>query len=465
MTAVLRFVDSIQASPTVRLDLNSSTAWKAQFEGTRFGVPPMKRSVTSSLLRDGEWVGASTYGNRELELVLELRSATDDAASTQLQLLQRELDRPTNLLQYTPDGVTNTVFFRTFRTSPESVRFDWTRKQATVIILAEPFALGLREDLSPITVNNNPAAGSNGLFADLTGIKGDFATPLFIEYADGGGGLTRSGFAVGVRTGASPYPNRFYQAESMNQHTDTTTGADAAMSGGSRSRCTFATQTALTHRLSGGVPSLTVPAGAENWGVYRVFARVAQTVAGDVINMAVKIDGGDYNKPIQIKSQTQAQLVDLGVVDATAGLTTTGGFAVAEYRIEAQNALMIAAQRVSGSGSLDIDYLVFVPADECFGAWTAFGDAALAGYLAVIDGPNDAAYIATTLSGGAPGRVRGAGVAITGRLPVVRPGDNRLVIVESTKGGTAPTTNSLTTSISMTIRYWPRYLLVRPVGT
>ena len=465
MTAVLRFVDSIQASPTVRLDLNLATAWKAQFEGTRFGVPPMRRSVTSSLLRDGDYVGESAYGNRELELVLELRSTTDDAASTQLQLLQRELDRPTNLLQYTPDGVTNTVFFQTFRTSPESVRFDLTRKQATVIILAKPFAVGLREDLSPITINNNPAAGSNGLFCDLTGIKGDVGTPLFIEYADGGGGLTRSGFAVGVRTGASPYPNLFYQAEVMNQSTDTTSGADAAMSGGSRSRCTFATNTTLTGRLSAGVPSLTVPAGAENWGVYRVFARVAQTVAGDVINMAVKVGNGAYNKAVTIKSQTQAQLVDLGVVDATAGLTTTGGFAAAEYRIEAQDALVVGAQRVSGSGSLDIDYLVFVPADECFGAWTAFANVASATHLAVIDGPNEAAYIATALSGGTPGRIRGAGVAITGRLPLVRPGDNRLVIVEASKGGTAPTTNSLTTSISMTIRYWPRYLLVRPVST
>jgi len=461
--AVLRFVDSIQASPTVRLNLNDLAIWGMGAE-TNFGIPEMKRSVASSMMRDGDYVGASAYGNREINLVLELGS-TGDAAATQLQALQRELDRPTNLLQYTPGGVTNPVFFRTFRTSPDSVRWDITRKQVRVTQLAEPFALGIREDIGAVTVNNDPAAGSNGLFADLTGIKGDMETPLFIEYSDGGGGLTRSGFAVGVRTGASPYPNRFYQAESMNQSTDTTSGADAAMSGGNRSRCTFATNAALTGRLSAGVPSLTVPAGAENWGVYRVFARVAQTVAGDVINMAVKVGNGAYNKAVQIKSQTQAQMVDLGVVDATAGLTTTGGFAVAEYRIEAQDALVVGAQRVSGSGSLDIDYLVFVPADECFGAWTAFANVASATHLAVIDGQNDAAYIATALSGGTPGRVRGAGVAITGRLPVVRPGDNRLVIVESTKGGTAPTTNSLTTSISMTIRYWPRYLLVRPVST
>ena len=465
MAAVLRFVDSIQASPTVRLDLNLATAWKAQFEGTSFGMPPMKRSVTSSMLRDGDPPGETAYGNRELVLVLELRSTTDDAASTQLQLLHRELDRPTNLLQYTPDGVTNTVFFQTFRTSPDNIRFDVTRKQAQVTILAKPFALGIREDLGARTIENDPAAGSNGLFTDLTGIKGDVETPLFIEYADGGGGLTRSGFGVGVRSGPSPYPNRFYQAESMNQQTDTTAGADVTMSGGNRSRCTFTTTATFTGRLSAGVPSLTVPAGAENWGVYRVFARVAQTVAGDVITMAVKVGSGSYNKAVQLKQQTQAQLVDLGVVDATAGLTTTGGFAAAEYRIESQDAMVVGAQRVSGSGSLDIDYLVFVPADECFGSWSAFANVASTSHLAVIDGPNDAVYIATALNGATPGRIRGPAVACTGRKPVVRPGDNRLVIVETNKGGSAPTTNSLTTSISMTIRYWPRYLLVRPVGT
>ena len=463
--AVLRFVDSIQASPTVRLNLNDLSVWGMSNE-TSFGTPEMKRSVTSSMMRDGDYVGASAYGNRVLNLVLHLFHAGDNAA-TQLQLLQRELDRPTNLLQYTPGGTTNTVFFRTFRTPPESVRWDIGLKQVRVQVLAEPFALGLREDIGPITVNNNPAAGSNGLFADLTGIKGDVETPLMIEYADGGGGLARNGFSIGVRSGPSPYPNRFLQAESMNQNTDTSAVADAAFSGGNKSRCTFTTQQVLTTRISGKFPSATVPSGAENWGVYRVFARVAQTVAGDVMQMDLFI-GNASTSVVTIKSQTAAQLVDLGTVDSTFGTPTAGGYAASEYRIEDQPSitgpLLVRAGRVSGSGSLDIDYVVFVPADECFGTWTYSSNVTSATHLSVVDAVSDSFYTATALSGATPGRLsHGFPVAITGRLPRVMPGNNRLVIVESSEFPGAA--NAITTSITATIRYWPRYLLTRPLTT
>lgn len=462
--AVLRFVDSIQASPTVRLNLNDITTWAMGAE-TTFGIPPIRRTVSSSMLRDGDHVAASSYGNRELNLTLELGSGVADTAATQLQLLQRELDRERNILQYTAGGLSNTVFFRTFRTSPDNVRWDITRKQVKVTILAEPFALGLREDIAAITVRNDPTL-TNGLFADLTGVKGDVETPLFIEYADGAAGLQRSGFAVGVRWGSSPYPNRFHQAESMGLAVpDTTVVADAAMSGGSKTRTTFTSSATHTPRLASNFPALTDPAGAENWGVYRVFARVAQTVATDVITMSVRSVGID-NRSVILQSQTQPQLVDLGTLDSTCGLSTVGGYAAAEYRIEDQAGLFLSAGRTSGTGSLDIDYLAFVPADECFGSWAAFTDVNATTDLGVIDGPNSSTYVATVITGATPGRSATRTSAITGRLPRVVPGNNRLVMVETTKGQAAPTSNLLTTSISMTCRYWPRYVSVaRPATT
>jgi hypothetical protein len=246
---------------------------------------------------------------------------------------------------------------------------------------------------------------------------------------------------------------------------DTSAAGDATFSGGNKARCTFATLPAHNSRLASNFPSPTIPAGAENWGVYRVFARVAQTVATDVITMAISAGGGTDNPSVTIKSQTQPQLVDLGTVDATKGLATTGGYAATEYRIEDQAGLNVRAGRASGTGALDIDYLAFVPADECLGSWVAFQDVVATTDLGVIDGPNDSVYVATALSGATPGRSGTRTTAITGgRLPRVMPGNNRLVIVESSKDA-PPTTNLLTSSINMTIRYWPRYLLVRPVGT
>jgi hypothetical protein len=158
--------------------------------------------------------------------------------------------------------------------------------------------------------------------------------------------------------------------------------------------------------------------------------------------------------------------VDLGTLDSTLGVSTVGGYAAAEYRIEDQATIVLAAGRTSGSGSLDIDYIAFVPADECFGSWEAFTDVSATTNLGVVDGPNSAAYIATALTGATPGRGAVNSSAITGRLPRVVPGNNRLVIVETTKGQTPPTSNLLTTTISMTCRYWPRYVSVaRPATT
>jgi hypothetical protein len=459
---ILRFVDSIQATPGIRLDLNDGQTWVASDE-TIFGPPAMKRSVTSTMLRDGEYVGATAYGNRELELVFKL-FATGNSAATQLQALQRELDRPMNLLQFTVGEVTNTVFFRTFRSSPNSVRFDPLLKEVRVTVLAEPFAIGLREDIAAVTIRNDPTL-TNGLFADLTGIKGDVETPLFIEYADGAAGLRRAGFAIGVRSGASPYPNLFQQAEVFTVAADTTVVADAAMSGGSKTRTTFAGFATNTVRLSSNFPKATDPAGAENWGVFRVFARVAMTVATDTITMAVRGGAGDQNRSVTLAQKTQPQLVDLGTIDSTSGLPTFGGYG-AEYRIADQMGIFVYAARTAGTGNLDIDYLVFVPADECFGAWKAFDDVLNTTDLGVIDGVNDAVYVAEVITGATPGRHGLRTTSVSGRLPRVMPGSNRLVIVETTQSqASPPTSNLLTTSISMTCRYWPRYLLVRPVGT
>lgn len=468
MAFALKFVDSIATSPTTRLDVNDGAILSASPE-TSFGVPPMRRSVSSTLLRNGDYVGATAYGNREVNLVLDLYPAanggTSDNSASQVQAVQRELDRAGSILKYQAPGATNPVFFRTFRASPDAVRFDSARKQIRATVLAEPFAIGLREDLSPVTINNNPAAGSNGLFADLTGIKGDVETPLFIEYADGAAGLRRAGFAIGVRSGSSPYPNLFQQAESFTVAADTTVVADAAMSGGSKTRTTFAGFATNTPRLSSNFPKATDPAGAENWGVFRVFARVAQTVATDTITMAVRGGAGEQNRSVTLQQKTQPQLVDLGTLDSTAGLPTSGGYG-AEYRIADQMGIFVYAARTAGTGNLDIDYLVFVPADECFGAWKAFDDVLNTTDLGVIDGVQDSVYVAEVLTGATPGRHGLRTTSIAGSLPRVMPGNNRLVIVETTQSQAAPpTSNLLTTSISMTCRYWPLYLLVRPVST
>jgi hypothetical protein len=178
----LAFVDSISATATVRLDMSGTTRGPFNLrDGTRFDPPPLKRSIPSSLLADGGVPTSASYDNRTCVLQLQPMSNGDfmapDAAAAQMQLLMRELDRPSNFLRYQA-GTSAPVFFRTYRSGPDAVDFSPISKEVTVTLLAEPFAYGLEETQSGTAVLNNP---TTGMFLDITSPKGDVDTPLFLN--------------------------------------------------------------------------------------------------------------------------------------------------------------------------------------------------------------------------------------------------------------------------------------------
>ena len=111
----LAFVDSVAASPTIRLSVHSGPAgpWTLR-EGSRFDPPPLRRATPQSLLTDGAVPTSAAYDNRVISLRVQLHTRGTqmvvDPAATQLQLLMRELDRPTNLLMLKA-GTSAPVFF------------------------------------------------------------------------------------------------------------------------------------------------------------------------------------------------------------------------------------------------------------------------------------------------------------------------------------------------------------------
>jgi hypothetical protein len=241
VTHTLQFVDKISASPTVRLDLNSAP-WSFLVDGHDFSPPPLRRSIAQTMMRSGGTVAAAAYDLRTLRFRLELNAASADAAATEVQKLARELDRSdsmeiggtSNYLKWQP-GTTAPVFFRTYRSDMKSVR-EWPTatdgvRIIEVEILAEPFAYGLQEDAGTATVNNDPAAGSNGMFFDLTGIKGDVDTPLTFEVD--GTNVADSFSPVSVlasrRRGTPANMPVVLQAEAMSLQNDTSTLASVAI--------------------------------------------------------------------------------------------------------------------------------------------------------------------------------------------------------------------------------------------
>lgn len=462
MATTVQFVDSIASSPTVRLDLNTDP-WMVTLDQLDLSPPPLRRTIAATMLMDGANIPASAYDNRLLRMHLELVTSTQDLAAIQLQTLARELNRPTNILKYQP-GTTAPVFFRTFR-SPD---FVWTITKdsgsaymsADVEIIAEPFAYGLLETpVSAATLATNPAS-ANGNFLDVTGVKGDVESPALIRWPSSAVVAERESLFAVRRRGTPSAAPFLFQAEAMTQSLDTTTQAnDANFSGAGNnySRCTFATVATMQARL------FTLDLGTASVdlrGRYRVFARYRKNTSGDAIGLRIQwgTSSGEVTTNDTFATPNVATLVtaDLGEIQIPGGWDPVTNFrdgvqvAVTDtYYLEFQ------AARTSGSGTLDIDYLILVPADDRFGIvkWMEAGPDRwwLDAHDNTVHARNSSDHIATS----SPPRLAGG-------LPMLAPNQtNRVYMVYEIASGL---TTTLTT-ITVTISYFPRYLAIRPSAT
>lgn len=467
----LAFVDSIAASPTTRLNLHSGTRgpWNMR-DATRFDPPPLRRAIPSSLLADGAPPSSAAYDNRTITLRLQLLSngvqMDADPAAAQLQLLARELDRTTNILRL-QSGTTSPVFFRTYRSGPDVIDYDPINREVTVALLAEPFAYGLEEVLSGTVVTNNPAAGANGLFLDLTTPKGDVETPLFLTVSNGvvGTGRRRSALAVRRRGTPSSMP-LFLQAESMTLASAVTLpGADAAMSGSGSNyaRIAYSGTTSLVQRLS-TTTRFPTSASVDARGTYRVFARVRQSATSDVHTMRLRWGGIDVqitNSTVILPQDTgpgapTIKMIDLGLVQMPCGFDPVErGLSGVEVATEGVF-LGIDTGRTSGSGTLDVDYLFFLPVDDraMFINWP---ENAIVTDFVVRGGTSPSVYARN-----ASAQVTSTqSVEIAGNGLMISPGVTNRIVFHRDIGITTSATgagDSVTATTTLTPSYFPRYL-------
>lgn len=456
-----QFVDSIASSPTVRLDLNDDNLWGLKYEGTDFSPPPLNRQTITSLLRDGELVPGASYGNRVVRLQLDLTTSTVDAATTELQKLHRELDRPSNFLRWQPVSASSPVFFRTLR-SPQTRVVErpgaGTLRHVVVEALAEPFAVGLPTTLSLANVSNDPAAVSNPMYVDISSVKGDVSAPMKI--VNGGLDFLSQTVVLATRRRGTVANTPFLlQAEAMTQGLNTTTQANdptASGAGQNYSRCTFGTATMQTRLEAIHPGSSTVDAR----GTYHVFGRFRKTNGAAAITVELHAGPGQVGgtaltiSSTVLAAGTDWQMVDMGLVQIPSGMD-------AQYdgpsgvELSAAGILVQVAASRSGSGSVDIDYLLFAPADDQL-AIISFGAGATGDSDYVVDSANDAVY---SLRSGAAGS--SVDTVVLGALPTLRPGvTNRLFLLRDARGQAAVNLTS-----DLTITYWPRYLYIRPATT
>jgi hypothetical protein len=473
MAGVIQFVDSIASSPTIRLDINNRAAGiLVDREGIDFSPPPLRRALVSTMLADGDFIPAAAYGNRTLKIPLYTIGLTADAVATLLQNLARELVRPENILKVQLHGASSPVFFRTFAAPDYTfsmLRLLLTAKTQVVLeIPAEPFAYGIKETISAITVNEDPAAVSNGMFMDLTGIKGDVETPCKLILPTGN--LYDAGDPISVlavrRRGTVANAPFVLQAETgTSLGTDTTLpGNDAAMSGSGSNyaRVSFSTSATMVRRIY--IDPYPITAAVENRGTYRVFACVRRGSSSGSINLQLGYTSGTagilvQNDAVPTALVTARHHVDCGLVTFPTGPDPVyDGYSGVEVSVRGRY-LELRAERTSGSSNLDIDYLLFVPADDAL-ALIDWGDAILTSNEFVIDGIHEMVYTQNvTLD-----QVYGAKpTTVAGGFPMITPNvTNRVYFIRRTGRG-ATVTKSETTAIE--IQYWPRYLVVRPATT
>lgn len=371
--AIWQFVtDFLTSTPTVSLDINNYSTLMVT-DGYNLDPPKYDKGYTANPLLHGSRPVRSVAGNRQLVIPLIVNTTDRDAAATAIQNLGFQISVDNFLkVQF---GSTP-VFFRTFADPDYAWEVQKTLTQNSKITLtleAEPFAYGPRVNAGSFTVGNNPAVGTWPCRFDITGVTGDVPTPLFILSTSTGGtgapsGLMNKWAHIGARRRGTPsnYSN-LVQAETMTQGTNATVTADATMSGGSKSRISFGTTTNVL-RLSDTFPD-NGTAVADARGEYLVYGQFAKTVAGDTITVQLGYGASStapvMNDAVTLPAVTGPFRTLLGKVPVPPWSDpVTHGFGGGSDLKVLLPFVGLYAARTSGTGSLDVDYLYFMPADD-----------------------------------------------------------------------------------------------------
>lgn len=367
-----QFVDSIAASPSVLLDINAAPYY-VDIQNVDLSPAEYDKSWADNSLADGSRLAWEKATNRTLKIPIHIMTSTVPAQETAINNLGLQLSKNGILkVQY---GSTP-IYFRTFGNPKYGMKVRRALKDSTTItleIVAEPFGYGPRVECigSPFTLSNDPSIATGCKF-DITGVLGDASTPLLLVATSTGAnnGLLNRQSHIGTRRRGTPSNiDCVVQGEAMTLGTNASVvGSDAAMSGGSKLRITPGTAT-MVLRASDTFPANGTP-GVDNRGEYKVYARVAKTVAGDTWD--VQLQYGQSSTAILAQNDIQRCpagvngpfFLDLGKVPVPLGPDPfTHGFSGVQTKALAAFIGLYAA-RVSGSGSLDVDYLYFVPADD-----------------------------------------------------------------------------------------------------
>ena len=441
---LVQLVDQPDLAATVRFDFNGDDLRWPDHDSFDLGSPP--------LLGDPDGVG-SEYGLRALAFRLMIRGGSHAVALALQAQLARELQRNENWLLFQLSPTAAPVWFKVYRSSPGAVSLaevdvdDETGStwQIGVSLVADPFAYGERVILGPYTVTNSPSVGVNPMRVTLPDIKGDAPAPLDI-WCDG------SYYTFGL-VALSQVRLPWKEAEDCTLGTGTTVAALAGASGGQVATISFG-DTSHTLRLTW---DLDVDLAGDDIRTYltqhpevRVVAQVGvgpsvgvytiQAQAGSVLGDKVTIDLS--------RAPNSTWLVDLGVLSLTTG-------AAGEAPTDDLPDVELIVGRTSGTGSLNVDFLLLVATEQVltFGA-----ELATSALMTFVDSereqivPVTGTIDAPRLRANPPGAARGG-------FPKVHPGEATELMWIAGSGAFDPVAAiNMAGTADLTLAYRPQHL-------
>jgi hypothetical protein len=483
---ILRFVNSIAASPTIDLDLHNENPFTVDADDFSIGAPTLTADPLS--------IGVK-WGYRTLTLSPKVWGSNTVALAA-YQALAKQVTQD-NLLMLQWDGDSPPVFFKTYKTQPgeldmsnvftaEGVSF----YKLTVTLTADHAAYGLPET-NTFTISNDPASGANKCFYQWpVPVKGDLPTPLYLEAATSDVRGQNRLLASQALLGATQTGPVVVQANTLTHNVAGIVGTgapvgtlvdntgDTAMSGGNYTRYTSSISDGPGTALLYGSNLL-----APLVGDYRIFMR------GRASHVS---DGWSFNI-VQLSGTSVSYATYAGVTAVCNGPTVgphwfdmqsifrfpygappvdpIGVFDTA-YTSPGLSFAIVLQGRGASAHTFDIDCLLFIPvgldqAVETRYSTTAFDKSGqLTTAKVAWNGASDTRYLIDGSGNYSPSIAPKA----EGGLPTLVPGmDNSIHYLQHVGTGyndprtgvTTGTNDVLTNSTVLTWKYWPRYAWLR----
>lgn len=400
-----KFVDRPEAATaTTLLDMNRVNGKMVLDMGKGFDISPpeLKQSFANNSLLDGARLTASAFENRVLKFSLGFQGTLTERIAM-IAAVNKELHKPKNLIMYRPHPSATPVYFRTMRSDQYSVI---NRGGAAEVwgmdleVVAEPFAIG--ERLQPFvatTASNDAAASTNSQRLDFPTIVGDVPSPAFV-HIEFPSGMRLDRFdtfylASRTRNNVNFHSNKQFASGDLSASVgDSFMFSVANASGGQAAATNFAANNTLAARASFTCDNITDAFSLR--GRYRMLMRVHSSVVPSSFAVRLKdLRFGTeeiYSKTLIWNADTTANWdhLDFGVFvhppyEAPEEFGYSGevpGYAVGDM------AFTLHAQRLSGTGNFEFDFVTMLPADESlmmFSTHQVQSDV-------VLDGPNEMVY-------------------------------------------------------------------------